>query len=107
MTLAATTMAQAIHRIEGLISMTKPETTMTTELRVISTPDITASNEVLKFERAGFPVGRVAAASWITARTPRFEALTVALEAVFRRIRIVLPEHMTWLLAGSSAWQPD
>lgn len=80
---------------------------MTTELRVVSTPDITASNDVLKVEGAGLPVGQVAAASWIAARTPRVEALTVALESVFRRIRIVLPEHTIWLLAGSSAWQLD
>lgn len=104
---AATTLAPAILKIAALISMMRQETTMTTEIQVASTPDISLSNNVLKLKGPSLPRVQLAAISWFTTKQPALEALQLILRSVHRRIKSALPEYTTWILVGNSAWQPD
>jgi hypothetical protein len=80
---------------------------MITNIRLVSAADLSVSNEVMNFNRRELHGSTLAGAAWIIdGATPR-DALLSTLKLAYNSISKKLPDHVIWLLIGSSAWEPD
>lgn len=81
---------------------------MTTDIRVVSAPDVFVDNEVINLGRVRQQGGpALAGASWSIMGVSAHEALLSILRFVYGLIGEKLLNYRVWLLIGNSAWQPD
>lgn len=98
---------QVTHKIEGPTLTTHLENTMTTNIKVISTPDISMINEVIGaiYESEDSELV-LSAASFLVSDVLK-GALIGVLGFVYSLINKNMPDYNVWLFLGNSAWQPD
>lgn len=80
---------------------------MTTSIRVDVAKNLFVKNEVMNLNKASFGTDSLAGASWVIQGVSAHTSLRLGLDAVFALINNKLPHLELWLLAGTSAWQPD
>lgn len=81
---------------------------MTTDIQVVSAPNLSVKNSVMNFRDVAFPADVVlAGASWLTVGESPTEALRVVLQFLLEEVRRRVSSFSVWLLVGHSAWQPD
>lgn len=107
MTREGMTTALETLKIEVLISMTSLEITMTTEVKIFSTPDISVDNEVINIRSESGEVKDVLTAASFLVEGTSSESFVFVLEFIADVIKKSLPAYEVWLLVGSSAWQSD
>ena len=87
--------------------MTSLEITMTTEVKIFSTPDISVDNEVLNIRPESGKVKDVLSAASFLVESTSSESCVFVLEFIAKIIKRSLPAYEIWLLVGSSALQSD
>lgn len=88
--------------------MMKQAITMTTDIRVVSAPDLSVANEVINLSCVPLPEDEVlAGVYWFSVGCSACEALQSVLRFVYGLIVKKMPGYRVWLLVGNSAWQPD
>lgn len=81
---------------------------MTTRVRLHSVPDLFVPNAVMNLGGGGFvSAPHPAGAFWFTDSSNLGEPLRSVLEMVLDLVEKKQPQLELWLLAGSSAWQPN
>lgn len=98
---------QVIPKIVGPTLTMKLEITMTIDIQVGRTPDISITNDVINPHWAGdYFRSELSAASFLAADASS-TSLAGVLSFIYSLIDKKLPEYDVWLLLGNSAWQPD
>jgi hypothetical protein len=81
---------------------------MTTDIRVVSAPDLLVDNEVINLGYVRKQDGHaLAGVSWSVEGVSTFESLLSTLRFVYGLIGKKLLDYRVWLFIGNSAWQPD
>lgn len=97
-----------MHRTVVPISMIPAAITMITDIKMESAQDLFIKNEVMNLDRTSFTVGKsLAGAGWQAIGSSPHEALSHVLKVVFALLKEKLRRLELWLLAGTSAWQPN
>jgi hypothetical protein len=92
----------------GPTSMILRETTMTTEMKVLSTLDAFADNDFVSLRRSVFPDNLcLGAAEWTMDRAGSSEPFAEVLDFVLKRVREQLNNYDCWLIIGDSVWLDD
>jgi hypothetical protein len=114
--LRVTTSAQATPRIEGRISMTKRETTMTISLTRFRTPDLFVANDSLEFDRRrasqlSGTVPSLGAVTFVAVRSSPSEdlkdlALACGNEAISAVTNAEGKASRVWLFVADGPWRP-
>ena len=108
MTLAVMILVQVILKIEALISITKQAITLTTDIKTISTMDVSKENNAYNICESKLPANtKIAACSWLLSSKSHLEARLTVLRAIFNLIMMRIPTFKLWYLVGDSAWQDD
>lgn len=81
---------------------------MTTKNKFAWIDDVSRPNEVFNFG-SGNPPSSFApgAAHWLADASSPYDSLLLILRTVYAQTLTKLPGYRMWLLAGTSAWQPD
>lgn len=81
---------------------------LTTDIRVVSTMDVTKENETYNIKETLLPASStIAAISWLLFSRNHLEARILVLRVIFSLIIEKLPALRLWCVAGDSAWQSD
>ena len=81
---------------------------LTTDIRIVSTMDVSKGNETYNINEILLPAGlTIAAISWLLSSRNHLEARIVVLRAIFSLIIEKLPALRLWCVVGDSVWQSD
>lgn len=81
---------------------------MTTKSKFAWVDDASGPNEVFNLGGLNLPSNySLGAATWLTDAKSPSDSLLMILRTVCDQIQSKLPRYKIWLLAGTSAWQPD
>lgn len=81
---------------------------MTTDIKTISTVDVSKENDVYNICEGKLPANmKIAACSWLLSSKNRLEARLIVLRAIFNLIMVRMPTFKLWYLVGDSIWQND
>lgn len=81
---------------------------MTTDIKTASAQDLFVKNEVMNLDRASLIEAKpLAGKGWQAVASSPPEALSLILKVVLALMKEKLPHLELWLLAGTSAWQPN
>ena len=98
---------QVIPKIVGPTLTMKLEITMTIDTQVVSTPDISITNDVINPHWASDDFRSVLSAASFLVADASNASLVGVLSFIYSLIDKKLPGYDVWLLLGNSAWQPD
>ncbi|MBW1249153.1 hypothetical protein I7860_20995 [Pseudomonas tolaasii] len=87
--------------------MMKPEIIMTIDLQVVSTPDISITNDVINPRWARESLSSVLSGASFLVTDRSSVSLAGVLSFIYGLIDKGLPGYDVWLFLGNSAWQPD
>ena len=81
---------------------------MTTDIKTAIAQDLFVKNEVMNFDRvASLAAKPLAGKGWQAVGSSPHEALLLVLRLVLTLMKEKLPHLELWLIAGTSAWQPN
>ena len=81
---------------------------MTTDIKTISTMDVSKENEAYNIDQCRLPESTtIAACSWLSSLNPHSDARLSVLKLIFSLIINKLPEFKLWCFIGDSTWQDD
>lgn len=86
----------------------KRGTILTTNIKTISTMDVSKENEAYNIDTCRLPENTtVAACSWLSSLSPHSEARLSVLRLIFSLIINKVPRLKLWCFIGDSTWQDD
>jgi hypothetical protein len=105
---AGMTLVRVTPKIAGHTLMTKQVTILTTDVKSMTTMDVSEDNPVFNISRNRLPLDRkIGAVSWVAHSNSLEESRIKVLRHVIRLILQSLMGFKLWLLMGHSALQPD